>query len=95
MKRFHNKDITESIAHNFLTISASYEPLSNEEIKLKYPSEIAEKFIKQANEVDVLSKEYNSEKFSIDIRQNLYITKKKMRLTSLLVFQKMLKPLFH
>ncbi|HFR3033205.1 TPA: DUF3644 domain-containing protein [Streptococcus pyogenes] len=77
MKRFHNKDITESIAHNFLTISASYEPLSNEEIKLKYPSEIAEKFIKQANEVDVLSKEYNSEKFSIDIRQNLYITKKK------------------
>lgn len=77
IKRFHSIDITNYIAQNFLTISATYEPLTNEEIKLKYPPEIAEKFIKQANEIDVLSNEYNSEKFSINIKQNLYITKKK------------------
>lgn len=77
MSRFHNKDITEYIAQNFLTLSANYAPLTNEEIKMKYPPEIAEKFIKQANEIDVLSKEYNSDKFAISIRQNLYITKKK------------------
>lgn len=65
------------IAQNFLTLSANYEPLTNEEIKMKYPAEIAEKFIKQANEIDVLSKEYNSDKFAINIKQNLYITKKK------------------
>ncbi|MCR1890665.1 DUF3644 domain-containing protein [Ligilactobacillus murinus] len=73
--RFHNKDITEHIPQNFLTIHANYEPLSNEEIKLKYPSEVAQKFIQQANEIDVLNKEYNSEKFAINIAQKLYITK--------------------
>lgn len=77
MAKFHRRDVTTYIAQNFLTLSANYEPLTNEEIRLKYPPEIAEKFIKQANEVDVLSKEYDSDKFSISIRQNLYITKKK------------------
>ena len=77
MNKFHKKDITEYIAQNFLTISTNYEPLTNEEIKIKYPPEIAEKFIKQANEIDVLSDEYNSDKFAINIRQNLYITKSK------------------
>jgi len=77
LKRFHDMDITDVIAQNFLTISARYEPLTNEQIKLKYPPEIAEKFIKQVNEISVLSHEYNSDKFAIDIRQNLYITKKK------------------
>lgn len=77
IQRFHDEDITKHISQNFLTISARYEPLSNEQIKLKYSPEIAEKLIKQSNEIDVLSSEYNSEKFSINIRQNLYITKKK------------------
>lgn len=77
LKRFHDEDITQYIAQNFLTISARYEPLSNEEIKIKYPPEIAEKFIQQANDIDVLSSTYNSDKFAIPIRQNLYITKKK------------------
>jgi len=77
IQRFHRVDVTKIIAQNFLTISASYEPLTNEQIKLKYPPEIAERFIRQANEIDVLSHEYSSDKFSIDIKQNLYITKKK------------------
>lgn len=75
--RFHKKDITQYISQNFLTLSAHYEPLSNEDIRLKYPAEIAEKFIKQANEIDVLTAEYNSDKFSIGITQKLYITKNK------------------
>lgn len=77
MTRFHKVDITTYIPQNFLTIHAHYEPLTNEQIKLKYPAEIAEKFIEKANEVDVLSAEYNSKHFSINIRQELYITKKK------------------
>lgn len=77
IQRFHNVDITKYIAQNFLTISSRYEPLTNEEIRMKYSPEIAEKLIRQANEIDVLSKEYNSDKFAINIRQNLYITKKK------------------
>lgn len=77
IQRFHNIDITKYIAQNFLTISSRYEPLTNEEIRMKYSPEIAEKFIRQANEIDVLSNEYNSDKFAINIRQNLYITRKK------------------
>lgn len=77
ISRFHNIDVTEKLSQNFLTIAAKYEPLSNEQIRLKYPSEIAEKFIQQANEIDVLTKTYDSDKFSINIKQNLYITKKR------------------
>lgn len=77
IKKFHNKDITTYITENFLTISTSYDPLSNEQIKLKYIPEIAQKFIEQANEIDVLTNTYNSEKFSINIQQKLYFTRKK------------------
>lgn len=77
MVRFQNRDITEYILQDFLTISARYEPLTNEEIKIKYPPEIAQKFIQQSNEIDVLNKEYDSDKFAINIAQHLYITKKK------------------
>lgn len=77
LKRFHNEDITDYITQNFLILSATYKPLSNEEIKIKYPPEIAEKLIRKGNEIDVLSEEYDSEKFSININQRLYITKKK------------------
>lgn len=77
VKRFHNIDISNYISQNFLTITANYEPLSNEQIRLKYPPEIAERFIQQSNQIDVLTQEYDSDKFAIPIKQNLYITKKK------------------
>lgn len=60
-----------------MTITANYVPLTNEEIRIKYPAEIAEKFIRQANEIDVLTDTYDSDKFAINIKQNLYITRKK------------------
>lgn len=58
-------------------LSATYEPLSNEEIRLKYPPAVAEKMIENFNAIEVLYDEYNSDKFSINIKQELYITKKK------------------
>ena len=76
LKRFHNRDIENHIPQNFLTINANYDILSSEQIRLKYPPEIAEKFIQHSNDIDVLSSEYKSEKFSINIKQTLYITKK-------------------
>ena len=77
LRRFHGINIEEYIPQNFLTISAYYEPLEHEQIKLKYSPEVAEKFIQQANEIDVLNEAYDSDKFAINIRQDLYITKKK------------------
>lgn len=77
IKRFHDIDITDYVSQNFLTISVNYEPLSNEQIRMKYSSEVAEKYIQKANEIDVLSETYSSDKFAIEVRQNLYITKKR------------------
>lgn len=75
--RFHGRDITDYISPNFLTITARYEPLDNEQIRLKYPHEIAEKMIQKCNDIDVSTEMYDSEKFSINVKQNLYITKKR------------------
>lgn len=75
--RFHRISIADHISQNFLTITSNYEPLDNEQIKLKYAPEVAEKLIQQANEIDVLNEAYDSDKFAINVRQNLYITKKR------------------
>lgn len=77
MRRFHNIEISDHIPQNFLTIAGNYEPLDNEQIRLKYSPEVAEKLIRQANDIDVLNETYHSEQFAINIRQNLYITKSK------------------
>ena len=77
LMRFEHIDISERIAPNFLTLTTKYEPLTHEQIRMKYSPEVAEKLIQQANEIDVLSSTYDSDKFAINIRQNLYITKKK------------------
>ena len=77
INRFHKVDITEKISKNFITLTSSYEPLDNEQIKLKYSPEVAEKLIQQSNEIEILNKTYDSDKFAINIKQNLYITKKK------------------
>lgn len=76
LKRFHDKDVTEYIAQNFLTLSATYEPLTNEQIKIKYPPEIAEKLILQSNDVDLALESNPSDKFAIDVRHNLFMVKK-------------------
>jgi|GEM_PF-2064354 len=88
MKQEHKRLIDKSIeafimgleVYNKPTIRyrvEGYEPLTNEQIRMKYSPEVAEKLIQQANEIDVLSSTYASDKFAINIRQNLYITKKK------------------
>ena len=77
LNRFHSVDITTKVSQNFITINTSLDPLTNKEIKIKYPPRIAEKLIQDFNEIDILTEEYNSERFSINVRQNLYITKKK------------------
>lgn len=77
IKRFHNIDITQHVAQNFLTVTTSLDPITDEQLRLKYPSAVAEKLIIHSSDVDILAKEYNSDKFAIGIKQNLYITKVK------------------
>lgn len=79
IKRFHDIDLNDYIPLNFLFLSINYNPLSNEEIKMKYPAAIAEKLIKKSNDIEISKDEYNSDKFSIDVRQNLFQVKDKKK----------------
>lgn len=75
--RFHDVDITKKIPSDFLTIRTNISSLRAEEINAKYSPQVATKFLKQARDIDSLSREYNSDKFSINFKQNLFITRKK------------------
>lgn len=77
LERFHGRDITKSIAQNFLTLSATMEPLTNEQIKLKYTPEVAQRLIFQKNDIETTSDLLPSEKFSIPIQHNFYQVKSK------------------
>lgn len=75
ISKFHGVDITDYLADNFLVLSFNYKPLTNEEIKLKYSPEVAQRLIEQANSIEVLSNEIKSDGFIMRIEQKLYITK--------------------
>lgn len=77
IQRFHDKEITKYIAQNFLTLSATMEPLTNEQIKLKYSPEVAQRLIFQKNDIETTSELYPSDKFSIAIQHNFYQVKSK------------------
>lgn len=74
---YHNKDITDEIPQNFLTLSLNLTDSSDNEIRAKYSPEIAERFIIQRNNLSVCEQQINNPKFSISFEQKLYITKKK------------------
>lgn len=77
LKKRHNLDISEYLPENFLALSGHIKPLTDDEIRIKYPSDIAERLIRKGAELQELSDQYNSNDFSIAVKQNLYITKKK------------------
>lgn len=72
---FHNRDITDEIPQNFLTLSLNLSELTDNDIRAKYTPEIAEKFIIQRNELVISEQQVRNPKFAISIEQNLYITK--------------------
>lgn len=77
LEKLFDKDITQSIAQNFLTLSVNLESLNDTEIKGKYSPEMAQKFIKLRNDINATDEIVtNSDRYSIPIEQKLYITKK-------------------
>jgi len=77
LQRFHGRDITKNIAQNFLTLSATLEPLTNEQVRLKYPLEVAQRLIFQKNDIETTAELNPSDKFAIPIQHNLYQVKTK------------------
>lgn len=78
MKRFHEVDITNYIAQNFLTLSATMNALTGQEIKLKYDPETAERLILHKNDIEITEATLGaSEKFTIPVEHHLVLSKSK------------------
>lgn len=54
--RFHNRDVSNYLNRSSLTLTTNIKELSNEQIKAKYPDEIAQKLIFTKNDIDVTKK---------------------------------------
>lgn len=74
MQAFHNVDMTEMIPQNFLTLTVSYNSLDTDEIRAKYPPEIAERLISVNTELSSIISD-NNNRFAIRIDHHYYITK--------------------
>lgn len=76
MKEFHNKDITEHIAQNFLTLSVRIDHLSEEEIRAKYSPEMAQRLLLEKKKITTAIEENNTN-FAIPVETRFFITKNK------------------
>ncbi|CAM3111724.1 DUF3644 domain-containing protein [Streptobacillus ratti] len=76
IKEFHNKDMTDYIAQNFLTLSIKINHIDENEIKGKYTPNTVKKILKDMNNIKS-EIENNSSEFAIPIQTNFFITKDK------------------
>lgn len=81
IKNFHDIEMSDYIPQNFLTLSVSMKAINQQEIRAKYPEEIANKLLNINNELTTLSSEMN-DNFSIRIDHYHIITKDKSKATS-------------
>ncbi|MFQ9979288.1 DUF3644 domain-containing protein [Clostridium cadaveris] len=81
MQEFHDIDMTEIIPQNFLTLAVSMKSININEIRAKYPEEIAKKLINTKGNISELV-ESNNNVFAIRIEHHHYITKDKNKATS-------------
>lgn len=72
---FFSVDVAENIPDNFLTLSVNLGDFSDETINAKYAPDLAKKLIERRNDLALLEQQEDSHKFSISIRQDVYITK--------------------
>ena len=81
ISRFHGVDMTEVIPQNFLTLTVSYKSIDYDEIRAKYPKEIADKLIgiDENLQPEIAG---NNNRFAITVRHDYYITKDKDKATA-------------
>lgn len=87
MQEFHGVDMTEVVPQNFLTLAISMKALDENEIRAKYPEEIAKKLIDTHNQLEQMIAE-NNQSFAIKIEHLHYITKDKSKATSFVYVDK-------
>lgn len=82
MWAFHQVDMTDIIPHNFITLTVSYNALDTDDIRTRYPKEIADRLIATNEKIKPIIEENNSN-FAIRVDHNYYITKNKEMATSI------------
>lgn len=80
LSEFHEKDISDFIPMNFLTLPMTVGAVEESEIRTKYSEPIAEHLVKRASEIAANISESNS-KFAIRLVHDYYITKNRDKAT--------------
>lgn len=81
IQKFHNIDMTEFVPQNFLTLTVSYNSLNVDEIRVKYPPEIAERLISAEAKLSSIISD-NNNRFAIRVNHYYYITKDENKATA-------------
>jgi len=77
LKKFHDQDITANISKSFFILSENVEPLTDEQIRSKYPPEIATVLLFQKNDIQAITELHRSDEFSMPIQHSFYQVKLK------------------
>ena len=80
MNKFHKFDMTTLVPQNFLTLSASINPITETEIRAKYSKPIADKLLNLSDSLIPLI-DGNNNRFAIKVEHYYYITKDKDKAT--------------
>lgn len=87
IQEFHNVDMTEVIPQNFFTLVVNINAINEEEIRAKYPAEIAKKLI-SLNETLIPTISENNNRFAIRVDHHYYVTKDKNKATTIVAVNK-------
>lgn len=87
MRDFHGIDIEDSLPRHFLSLSVNMNQVSDDDIRAKYPAEIADKLIAEAASIRPLIED-NNHRFAIRVDHHFYITKDKNKATATVAIDK-------
>lgn len=85
---FFAVDMSKHVPQNFLTLTVSMRPLDVEEIRAKYPIELADRLIQTNEEIQELSSAENNASFAIRVEHDFYLTKDKSKAAAVIGIDK-------
>ena len=88
IKAFFDIDMSQYVPQNFLTLTVSMRPLDVEQIRAKYPIELANRLIQTSKELQDMSAAEQNASFAIRIEHNYYLTKDKSKADSVIRIDK-------
>ena len=76
MLEFFSRDVTESMASNFLTLSVKLSPILETEVQARYPKQMADKLLRLRGLLSSSVPAEGNEKYAVLIKHDFYITKR-------------------